>query len=87
MLSGDLASEVKALKEQDGQDIVVSGSISLCHALIAAGLVDEFRLFSYPFVQGRGRRLFPDGHELADLRLREATSFRGGVTYTRYTLV
>jgi dihydrofolate reductase len=87
VLSGDLVTEVKALKEQDGKDVVVTGSISLCHALIAAGLVDEFRLFCYPFVQGRGRRLFPDGHELADLRLGEARSFRGGVTYTRYTLV
>jgi hypothetical protein len=29
--------------------------------LIAAGVVDEYRLFVYPVVQGAGRRLFPDG--------------------------
>jgi dihydrofolate reductase len=84
VLAGDPIAQVKALKEQEGRDIVVTGSIGLCHALIAAGLVDEYRLFAYPAVQGRGRRLFPDGYA-AGLRLAEARSFRSGVTYSRYT--
>jgi|SRR4051794_14869055 dihydrofolate reductase len=84
ILSGDPVAEVRWLKEQPGQDIVVTGSITLCHALIPAGLVDEYRLFVYPAVQGRGRRLFPDGVELPRLRLLEARSFRSGVTYSRY---
>jgi dihydrofolate reductase len=84
VLSGDPVVEVRALKEQPGHDIVVTGSITLCHTLIRAGLVDEYRLFVYPVVQGRGRRLFPDGYELATLRLLEAKSFRGGITYSRY---
>jgi dihydrofolate reductase len=83
ILTGDPVEEVRALKQQPGRDIVVTGSIMLCHTLIAAGLVDEFRLFGYPLVQGRGRRLFPDGYE-AKLTLRESTSFRSGITYTRY---
>lgn len=70
--------------EQPGRDIVVTGSITLCHALIAAGLVDEYRLFVYPIVQGRGRRLFPDGWALPTLQLLEARSFRSGITYSRY---
>jgi dihydrofolate reductase len=61
ILSGNPADEVRALKEQPGLDIVVTGSITLCHTLIEAGLVDEYRLLVYPVVQGRGRRLFPDG--------------------------
>jgi hypothetical protein len=52
--------------------------------LIRAGLVDEYRLFVYPIVQGRGRRLFPDGYELPRMRLIESRSFRGGITYSRY---
>ena len=76
--------EVGALKEQPGKDIVVTGSIGLCHALIEAGLVDEYRLFTYPAVQGRGRRLFPDGYELPRLELLETNAFRNGVTYSRY---
>ena len=84
VLPGDPIREIGALKQQPGRDIVVTGSITLCHTLIKAGLVDEYRLFVYPAVQGRGRRLFPDGFQLAKLTLLEAKSFRGGVTLTRY---
>lgn len=84
VLSGDPVTEVRALKEQPGRDIVVTGSITLCHALIEAGLVDEYRLFVYPVVQGRGRRLFPDGFEVPKLNLLEAKVFRSGITYSRY---
>lgn len=84
VVSGDPVAAVRELKQQDGQDIVCTGSISLTHVLISAGLVDEFRLFIYPAVQGRGRRLFPDGYEVDRLRLLEVKSFRRGVVLTRY---
>ena len=84
MLDGDPVEQVRALKEQSGADIVVTGSITLCHTLIGAGLVDEYRLFTYPAVQGRGRRLFPDGAAADRLRLVECRGFRNGVTYSRY---
>jgi dihydrofolate reductase len=84
VLAGDPVAEVRALKEQQGQDVVVTGSITLVHALVAAGLVDEYRLFTYPVVQGRGRRLFPDGYEVPRLRLLESKAFRSGITYSRY---
>jgi dihydrofolate reductase len=61
LLSGDPVQQVRTLKAAPGGDIVVTGSITLCHTLIAAGVVDEYRLFIYPVVQGAGRRLFPDG--------------------------
>ena len=84
ILSGEPVEEVRALKEEPGKDIVVTGSIMLSHALIEAGLVDEYRLFVYPAVQGRGRRLFPDGFAVPKVRLCESTAFRSGVTYSRY---
>ena len=83
VLSGDPIEQVGALKDQQGLDIMITGSISLCHTLIKAGLVDEYRLFVYPAVQGRGRRLFPDGFELRQLRLLETQAF-GDISYTRY---
>jgi dihydrofolate reductase len=84
VLSDDPVDEIRALKEEPGHDIVVTGSITLCHTLIEARLVDEYRLFVYPVVQGRGRRLFPDGFECPELRLLEAKAFRSGITYSRY---
>jgi dihydrofolate reductase len=67
-----------------GRDIVATGSINLVHGLVAAGLVDEYRLFVYPVVLGRGRRLFADGTEIPRLRLVETRPFRSGVALLRY---
>ena len=87
VLSGDVVDQVTALKNADGKDIVVTGSIRLCHSLIGAGLVDEYRLFVYPTVQGSGRRLFPDGLEIPTLRLVDTKSFELGVSLLRYRTV
>ncbi|NEW42451.1 dihydrofolate reductase [Nocardia cyriacigeorgica] len=87
VLSGDPVTEVRALKEQPGDEIVVTGSIKLCHALIAADLVDEYRLFVYPVVQGGGRRLFPDSYQVPKLKLLDTKGFRSGVTYSSYAPV
>jgi len=85
VLTGDAAELATALKAQPGKDIVLTGSITLAHALIAAGVVDEYRLFVYPAVQGRGRRLFPDGTSISHLSLVEPPrSFRSGITLLRY---
>jgi dihydrofolate reductase len=59
ILLGDPVQQVQELKEQQGRDIVVTGSITLCHTSINAGLVDEYRLFVYPVVQGRGPGINP----------------------------
>jgi dihydrofolate reductase len=85
VLTGDPVEQTNALKSQPGKDIVLTGSISLAHTLIEAGAVDEYRLFVYPTVQGRGRRLFPDGTAIPTLSLVEPPrSFRSGITLLRY---
>ena len=86
VLTGDWIAQVCAVKGQAGRDIVVTGSITLTHALIESGLVDEYRLFVHPAVQGRGRRLFPDGYEMPRLQLVEARGFRNGVSLLHYTV-
>ena len=86
VLSGDAVEEVRALKDGDGEDIVLTGSISLSHTLLAAGLVDQVRLFTHPVVQGRGRRLFPDGYAVERLRLLDTRGFRSGVVLTTYAV-
>ncbi|WP_436534380.1 dihydrofolate reductase family protein [Actinoplanes sp. HUAS TT8] len=45
-------------KNRESTDIVVIGSTSLVHQLAAAGLVDEYRLITFPVVAGQGDRLF-----------------------------
>jgi dihydrofolate reductase len=85
VLAGDPVEQVAALKSQPGKDIVLTGSISLAHTVIAAGVVDEYRLFVYPTVQGRGRRLIPDGTAISKLSpAAPPKAFRSGITLLRY---
>lgn len=84
VLTGDPVEEVVALKARAGGDLGVTGSIRLCHALIGAGLVDEYRLFTYPIVLGRGRRLFAEGTDRVDLELVDSSAFRSGVVLGTY---
>src|SRR4051794_16935379 len=84
VLRGPLGDEIERLKAAPGADIVVTGSMTLVHALIAEGLVDEYRLFVYPVVVGRGTRLFARATDVPRLRLAESRAFRSGVVLSRY---
>ncbi|WP_420123835.1 dihydrofolate reductase family protein [Nakamurella sp.] len=86
VLPGDPIEAVAQLKRGPGRDIVVTGSIRLSHALFRAGLVDRIDLWTFPAVQGRGRRLFPDGWTPDRIRLLDARPFRSGVVLTRYAV-
>lgn len=85
ILAGDPVAEVQELLGRPGDaEVVVTGSITLTHALVAAGIVTGYRLWTYPHVQGRGRRLFPEGVSQR-LRLKEQLAFDTGVIYTHWT--
>jgi dihydrofolate reductase len=84
VLRGPLHDEVRALKERPGKDIVATGSLTLVGDLVGSGLVDEYRLFVYPVVLGRGTRLFERADGAGELDLVEATRFASGVVLLRY---
>ena len=83
---GELAAEVRRLKATVAGEVGVTGSITLVHGLIAAGLVDEYRLFVYPVVLGHDARLFADATAVPPLDLVRATPFRSGVVELRYAV-
>ncbi|MFN8051041.1 MAG: dihydrofolate reductase family protein [Acidimicrobiales bacterium] len=83
ILSGDMATEVAALKAQDGGDIMVAGSATLAQSLFEADLVDELRLAIYPITLGSGKKLFPHESRL-DFEPVEITQASTGVTLTTF---
>ncbi|RLV48179.1 dihydrofolate reductase [Nocardioides mangrovicus] len=86
VLGADWLERVRELKAGGDGEICLTGSIRLCHAVLEAGLVDEIRLVIYPVVQGRGRRLFPDGYETSALRPLESRVFDNGVVLLRHAV-
>jgi dihydrofolate reductase len=54
VLSGDLVAAIRALKAEDGQDIVQYGFGVVSFLMMENGLLDELRLWVHPYFLGSG---------------------------------
>src|SRR5437867_6970952 len=83
-IDGDVVEEVRRLKTSDGPALHVWGSSELLQTLIAAELVDEYRMWVSPVVLGEGRRLFENGVPPRALTLVETRNTPSGVLVNTY---
>ena len=84
LIGGDVVDEVRRLKASDGPALHVWGSSELLQTLIAAELVDEYRIWIFPLVLGEGKRLFGNGVPPGGLDLVETRSTPKGVLINTY---
>ena len=86
LLHGDVVAAVSALKSEAGLDLQIIGSGNLTQTLQAASLIDEFNVWTFPVVLGRGKRLFESGAKACALRLVSSRTSRAGVVMSSYVL-
>ena len=86
VLEGDLAEAVGELKATGDGTIAVLGSGVLVQELMAADLVDGFRLFLHPLLLGTGKRLFRELDRPRRLRLVDSQATGTGVLMLSYDL-
>ncbi len=84
-IGGDIAAELKKIKETDGPDLQVHGSATLIQTLLEHDLVDEFWLKIFPVTLGAGKRLFGKGVMPAAFTLTKCASSPLGVIIANYT--
>jgi dihydrofolate reductase len=84
VLAGDAAQSIAALKRENGGDLYVFGSAQLLGSLLAAGLVDEYRLCLVPVVLGQGTPLFKPAAQPQNWTLLEARPLQTGGVVLRY---
>ncbi len=89
VVDGSASEYVAQLKEGDGGDIGIHGSIDLSRALLRADVVDELRLVVAPSLANKGRRIFTGNEDLGlrKLELRESGVTEGGSLLLWYRLV
>ena len=83
-LSGDVATEIKKLKQQEGPELQVHGSANLIQTLLKHDLVDEFWLKIFPVTLASGKRLFDKGTFPAAFSLIESKSSPSGVIIANF---
>ena len=77
-VDGDIIDTVKRQR----RDVIITGSLSIVHTLMANDLIDEYRLLTFPTILGTGERLFAAGPP-ADLELVSAGQ-AGAAVLARY---
>ena len=80
----DAAKDVAKLKQEDGSVLVTQGSTELVHALLAAGLVDEIRTFTFPLLLGKGKRLFSGDSQPRAFKLTHSAVSPNGLIAATY---
>jgi dihydrofolate reductase len=85
LLSADDAiGDIAKLRDRDGGDLLIWGSVSLARALLAAGLVDEMTLMIEPILLGGGKRIFPEDGTARPMQLDKSVTAATGVQICTY---
>ncbi len=84
LIRGDVAGEVRTLRQEAGNDLLLAGSAQLFRALAQEDLIDVYRFMVHPIVLGTGERLFAGGIDGKRLGLTEARTFGSGIVILDY---
>lgn len=85
VVRGDAVEVVAEMKRSGTTPMRTLGSLSLCRSLIAAGLVDRFRVVLFPVITGKtgSERIYDDYPDVA-LDLVESRTFDGRLQLLEY---
>jgi len=84
IISNNINEQVTALKKSREKDILIFGSPSAVHSLLAEGLIDSIWIFVNPILLGKGIPLFKNIEETTRLKLTVSHSFSSGVVCLGY---
>jgi dihydrofolate reductase len=83
LINGDVAEEIRKLKQQPGTSLLQYGVGQLTATMLKASLVDEVRILLYPFTFAEGPYIF-DHMGVNTLGLLESKTFKSGTVALHY---
>ena len=87
LLSGDIATQVKEIRNQTGKNIWLFGGASLTTSLLNEDLVDEFWLAIHPIVLGAGKPMFTMISDRIKLQLIDSKTYDTGLVSLKYKVL
>jgi dihydrofolate reductase len=87
LVKGDLPGEIRRMKQENGQGLVIFGSGSIVAQLTQQALIDEYQFIVIPIVLGKGRSMFAGVKGKLPLKLNQTRSFANGNVWLSYELI
>ena len=84
LVRGNIASEIRKMKQEPGRGIAILGSGSIVAQLAPEGLIDEYQVVVNPVVLGQGRTMFDGIKERLHLKLTKTRTFSNGKVFLCY---
>jgi len=84
IISDNLVTEINKLRQETEKDILIFGSPTAVHSLLAENFIDDFWLFVNPVLLGQGIPLFKNINETTKLKLAQCHPFSSGVVCLHY---
>lgn len=84
LVSGNVMEKLATLKQEPGDFLTMTGSVTLVRSLIAANLLDELHLLVHPVVVGKGARLFEHPSDQRHLKLFDSKTYDNGSVMLSY---
>ena len=78
LVKNDIAAEVRKMKNEPGQGMVIFGSGTIISLLTEEKLIDEYQVVIVPVVLGKGRTMFEGIKEKLNLRRTTSRTFGNG---------
>jgi dihydrofolate reductase len=86
LVKSNIVEEVRKMKQEPGDDMVILGSGSIVSQLADAGLIDEYQIVVVPLILGQGRTLFEGVGKKLNLKLTQSRAFANGKVVLSYEL-
>ena len=84
LVKGDPAAEMRKMKAESGEGMVIMGSGSIVSRLAQEGLIDEYQIVVTPVVLGEGRTMFEGVGKKMSFSLTTTRTFGNGNVFLRY---
>jgi len=84
LVKGDMVAEVRRMRKEPGDGMVILGSGSVVSQLAGEGLIDEYQIVLNPVALGGGRTMFDGIKEKLNLKLTNSRVFRSGKVFLCY---
>jgi len=84
LVKGDLVAEIRKMKREPGEDMVILGSGSIVSQLAQERLIDAYQVVVNPIVLSKGRTMFDGVKEKLNLKLTKTRTFGNGNVFLCY---